>query len=227
MTATRRGGGRSAHWLLAVTGILFAAACGRPSDPPGSRAGSSLPPVTTLPFARTSTTTPTTSTTSTSLRPTTTTTVRPTTTTTTTMDPCANADIDAATRLGSGVDVDRGRTGGSSRLNVENGSGLDATVKLVGKPTLIRHIFVRAAESATASDVPPGDYRLLVSQGEMWDPAARQFQCDRRAFEFVGGADFRESATGHSVLTITLQPVPGGNAATAPISLDAFRQAGS
>jgi hypothetical protein len=119
-----------------------------------------------------------------------------------------------------------GQTWGSSQLRVENGSSLDATVKVVSDDSIVRHIFVRAGESATAYSMPPGSFRLLVSQGKIWDPETQRFQCNRRAFEFVEGAEFSESAAEYSVLSITLQPVPNGRAQTKTITADAFDQAG-
>jgi len=200
---------------VGLVSLVLATGCGgRPTAAPApTRASSSS---TTLAVLTTVTVPPTT------------TTVAVTTTraTTTTMpDPCANANIEAGTRLRSGVNVDPGRNGGLSQLNVENGSSLDATVKLVGGGALVRHIFVRASTSTSTNKIPPGKYRLLVSQGKIWNANQKQFQCNRQAFEYVGGAEFSETATAYSVLTITLQPTAGGTAPTKSISPDAFNGA--
>lgn len=99
-------------------------------------------------------------------------------------------------------------------------------MKLVEEDTVVRHIFVRASDSASAYGIPPGPYRLLVSQGKIWDPDQQRFQCNACAFEFVNGAEFSESAASYSVISVTLQPTPLGTPPPKPISLDAFNAAG-
>src|SRR5262249_44140966 len=78
----------------------------------------------------------------------------------------------------------RGIREGLSTLTIENGTELDAFVKVFkvsGGRLLIRNLFIVAGKTCTSDSVPAGEYVLLTAFGKDWDASTKKFNF-RRSF---------------------------------------------
>ena len=57
---------------------------------------------------------------------------------------------------------------GLGELTIDNGTNLDADVKLVGGNRVLSRTYVSAYQQHTVSRIPPGAYRLMFCQGSGW-----------------------------------------------------------
>lgn len=111
--------------------------------------------------------------------------------------------------------------GGSSTLTVRNGTSSDGVVKLHGGGTVLA-LYVRSHDAATAGGIPDGTFQVYFATGSDWDSTLNTFtrRCDFQQFDQT--LQFASSAGSYTGATITLNPVPQGNASTSGISPDQF-----
>ena len=125
-------------------------------------------------------------------------------------------------------------SGGHGKLQITNGCSSHSVVKLVDVALnkAVYAGFVRANSVLNISGIPDGTYRLLFAAGHGWD------DIDGRFKQREGSSEFREpllytstpiTRDGHrwiqyDTMTITLNPVVGGNAKTDSISTSDFEK---
>jgi len=129
----------------------------------------------------------------------------------------------------------RGITG-AGVLRIENGSGLDAVVKLVtaGSPrTTIWMMYVRADDHKSVSAIGDGNYLLRFALGLDWDADTKKFRKSRAYYQAGKQLNFfempptSESEGKYSVIDITLNTVFSGNLEREPISENVFNEGDS
>lgn len=118
---------------------------------------------------------------------------------------------------------------GLGELTVENGTALDAVVRLVrlSSDQTTRWFYVRAKQSVPIAGIPAGEYRLLYTSGADWDDSATQFRLSANYDEFERMLSYHETPeesgkTIYKSFSVTLQPVLYGNVRTRKISRDEF-----
>jgi len=124
--------------------------------------------------------------------------------------------------------------GGKGSLRIENGTGLDAAVKLVTS-TLPRKtiwmLYVRSKEAKAIDGVRVGSYLLRFALGMDWDIATRKFFQNQQFYDAGGQLEFSETETESSSgelgikyteIEISLNEVPFGNLQRAPINETVF-----
>jgi|GEM_PF-1552452 len=118
--------------------------------------------------------------------------------------------------------LDERRLRGQGKLQIQNGLKYDGVVILAlaetPKPTLLA-AYIRAGESYTITGIPDGEYVVMFASGADWsgekfnrDVQRQRFQ-DTFPFITTTDGDVKES----DVWSITLQPVPDGNATVVPV----------
>ena len=128
---------------------------------------------------------------------------------------------------------------GKSSLTIENGTKLDALVKVMllvdGKPSMVRNFYVPAQMNWTEQKMPKGTFILRVAQGLDFDVGANRFTYDRRFTESIpfdlservrteqGDGGLHRKST-FSRTRITLHKVVTGNFLTSPIDEGRFAQ---
>lgn len=133
-----------------------------------------------------------------------------------TPNPAAYRRLPNAARIADDVGVE-----GLGKLTVENGTPLDAVVRLVRADTLetVRWFYVQSKKAATKGGIEPGEYELLYTSGEDWDEEAIGFQrfadydVFERRFVYWQTVD-EENATKYKTVRVTLHTVPFGNVRT-------------
>ena len=117
--------------------------------------------------------------------------------------------------------------GGPGILTISNGSGSDAVIKLItsgGKK--VYSVYIRANNSYSIKNIDDGIYRLLFSFGSDWDSSQKKFLVNQSAQSFDDTFDFQatrdESGVEYDNISITLNPVVGGNATANPIDPTTF-----
>ena len=113
---------------------------------------------------------------------------------------------------------------GNGELNVSNGTKQDAWVKLCkpGRDRSVLSFYVRCGSSLKLNAIASGSYELKFALGEGWDSKKMEMPYPVSAAKFDQLLNFSNSRTEYSVLSITLNPVSGGNAKTNEISLAEF-----
>ncbi len=116
---------------------------------------------------------------------------------------------------------------GQGVLNISNGSGSDAVVKLItndGKK--VYSVYIRANNSYSIKNINDGVYRLLFSFGVDWNSNQKKFLINTSAEAFDDTFDFKTTddqyGSQYKGYDITLNPVVGGKATTNPIDLNVF-----
>jgi hypothetical protein len=137
-------------------------------------------------------------------------------------------------RLANSTLIRSGALDGLGKLKINNGLSYDAAAKLIDRKNekCVAYFYVTAGSVHTITGVPDGDYRLLFVVGEDWDNQAQLFTRPTGVSEFNKRLDFetRRRYEGdyvyqeHSVMEMTLHPVPGGNVKTHSISLEDFKK---
>ncbi|WP_285653468.1 hypothetical protein [Actinomycetospora sp. NBRC 106375] len=117
--------------------------------------------------------------------------------------------------------VDQGSSGRGS-LTAENGGAQDAYVTVVDGQRVIRGVYVRAGGTATVDDVPDGTYALYFATGSGWNADIRGFTADRRASRFDQTLTFTTTRQQYTTWTVSLTPVPGGNAQSSDVPPDSL-----
>ena len=135
------------------------------------------------------------------------------------------------TRLKSGTNIST-PLGASGRgtLRINNGTTYDAAVTLLDEETgtARRHVYIRAGEVTTLSAIAPCQCRLLFALGTDWYVPAEEFGEDSSFSVFDDLLRFNESKTENRVqvatFSVTLHPVPEGNAKTTRLSKEEFER---
>ena len=116
---------------------------------------------------------------------------------------------------------------GSGILTISNGSGSDAVIKLItngGKK--VYSVYIRANNSYSIKNIDDGIYRLLFSFGSDWDSGQKKFIVNPSAQAFDDTFNFQttrdQSGIEYDDISITLNPVAGGNAIANPIDPSTF-----
>jgi hypothetical protein len=119
-------------------------------------------------------------------------------------------------------------TTGYGELEVQNGTSDDAVLSLydlAGDET-IREVYVKANHAVQMKEIPAGTYQLAYMAGLDWDDGEATFRCDPDYAEFERKFAFTEEKNQEGIqyraITVTLQPVVGGNIRTKKISRQEF-----
>lgn len=146
------------------------------------------------------------------------------------ISPATDVDPAAYNRLPSGTNIaeDVGRSG-LGKLTVENGTTLDAVVRLVRNDNgqTARWFYVQAHSKETRGGIEPGSYSLVYTTGADWDGTAVAFRRSASYDAFDRQCEYLETPDGEDItryrtISVTLQPVPDGNARTRRISREEF-----
>ena len=112
---------------------------------------------------------------------------------------------------------------GMGSLEVENGSDSDGVIILMdSQDQALAAFYVRAAETAILSEIPDGTYRVFFSTGTGWSESKKRFQENIRMEKFESAFIFKTTSTTYPLWQVTLQPVMGGTAETAPVDTEEF-----
>jgi hypothetical protein len=111
---------------------------------------------------------------------------------------------------GAAIEPDVGNSGDSS-LEVNNGTNLDAAIRLVetSTNTTSRFVYIRAHKVYTIEGIGPGTYSLRYALGRDWIDACRDFVRDESLHEFPNERTFEENYT--TTWQVTLHGVLLGN----------------
>jgi hypothetical protein len=124
----------------------------------------------------------------------------------------------AASRPHSGTILYAGITGGQGRLTIHNGLSQDGVVVLVRGHSKAIGVYVRAHASTTVQNVKDGTYTVDFTVGSLFHTCTGRFTSGASYWRFSKSLAFVTTATEYTLWTLTLQPVPNGNAPTTLIS---------
>lgn len=118
---------------------------------------------------------------------------------------------------------------GLGKLTVENGTALDAAVRLSNSYTqeTARWFYVWATATVTVDKIEPGTYALMYTTGADWDEETDEFRKGsdysvfERQFTYLETPD-GGNTTKYTTITVTLHAVPSGNVRTRHISRQEF-----
>lgn len=122
---------------------------------------------------------------------------------------------------------------GEGIINISNGSGSDAVVKLItSNGQKAYSVYVRSNNSYSIKKINDGNYRVLFSFGSNWDETQKKFLVNPSAEAFDKNFDFSTYDTNdgdyvtthYSTYDITLNPVLNGTAITNPIDPNEFNK---
>jgi len=116
-------------------------------------------------------------------------------------------------------------TSGHGLLTIKNGTESDAVVNVVEQRSeiLARSVYVARGSNWTIRRLAPGTYKLIFGTGRGWDDAEGDFSVDANHQEFDKLLVFEETGPQYDHLTLTLNPVFGGNVRTVGIDQARFR----
>lgn len=118
-------------------------------------------------------------------------------------------------------------TAGYGVLEVQNGTSEDAVLSLYDSAAdeTVRDVYVQARHSVRMKGIPAGTYQLAYTAGLKWD-GSEAFRCDPDYAQFERDFVYTEEKNHEGVkyhsITVTLQPVIGGNVRTKRISREEF-----
>jgi hypothetical protein len=124
-----------------------------------------------------------------------------------------------------------GRYSGRATLTIKNGGSSDAIICLYSilDDRTIRNEYVQKNSNFTMSNISQGNYKIRVFYGNDWNPnltnscgSTGNFESDINFSEFDGSEYFEDSERGHTIATITLYNVEGGNASSSSIDQSTF-----
>lgn len=128
---------------------------------------------------------------------------------------------------GTRIEDDIG-THGHGELTVENGTSEDAVIRLcmVSTDQTVRWFSVQAGNSARMTGIPEGAYRLMYTLGLDWSDPEDSFRWHPSYDQFERLLQYSEQQDGDGVryheISVTLNPVIGGNVHTLAISREKF-----
>lgn len=121
---------------------------------------------------------------------------------------------------------------GLGKLQIKNGTSLDAIAKLVNTTInkSVYTVYVKANSTYTISEVKDGNYKLFFNLGNDWDTEIKAFTVNSGFEVFEDPFDFttREYEEGdyirtkYSTFEVTLNPVIGGTAETENVNVTEF-----
>jgi len=121
----------------------------------------------------------------------------------------------------------RGFTG-LGRLIVDNGTELDADVRIVIGNRVLSWNYVSSRNKYAVRNLPTGVYRLVVCQGIDWSAKDKKFVCNRSCFEYDKPFEFTEESEGdrtrYDEHTVTLHKVIAGNTKKVPLAISSVDQ---
>jgi len=124
----------------------------------------------------------------------------------------------AASRPHSGTILYAGITGGQGKLTIHNGLSQDGVVVLVRGHSKAIGVYVRAHASTTVQNVKDGTYTVDFTNGSLFHTCTGRFTSGASYWRFSKSLAFVTTPTEYTLWTLTLQPVPNGNAPTTQIS---------
>jgi hypothetical protein len=124
----------------------------------------------------------------------------------------------ATSRPHSGTILYAGITGGQGRLTIHNGLSQDGVVVLVRGHSKAIGVYVRAHASTTVHNVKDGTYTIDFTAGSLFRTCTGRFTSGASYWRFSKSLAFVTTPTEYTLWTLTLQPVPNGNAPTTQIS---------
>jgi len=124
----------------------------------------------------------------------------------------------ATYRPHSGTILYAGITGGQGRLTIQNGLSQDGVVVLVRGHSKAIGVYVRAHASTTVHNIKDGTYTIDFTAGSLFRTCTGRFTSGASYWRFSNSLAFVTTPTEYTVWTLTLQPVPNGNAPTTQIS---------
>lgn len=123
---------------------------------------------------------------------------------------------------------------GLGKLEIKNGTDLDAVAKLIdlSKDVAIYTVYIKAQDTYTIKKIPDGRYKLFFSAGQNWDEVSNNFLVMPSYSKFEDIFDYYtkkyiEGDYEHTKVTtwsVTLNPVEGGTAKTDDISEQEFEK---
>ena len=115
---------------------------------------------------------------------------------------------------------------GRGTLDIDNGLGLDAVVRLTQGGKTVAAAFVGGRDTYKIGAIPDGTYSVFFTAGRDWNEQLGLFTRSCRFDRFDDPLDFETTTTATSVrwttFRITLHPVVGGTASTTSIAPSAF-----
>jgi len=124
----------------------------------------------------------------------------------------------ATSRPHSGTILYAGITGGQGRLTIQNGLSQDGVVVLVRGHSKAIGVYVRAHASTTVHNIKDGAYTIDFTAGSLFRTCTGRFASEASYWRFSNSLAFVTTPTEYTLWTLTLQPVPNGNAPTTQIS---------
>jgi hypothetical protein len=125
----------------------------------------------------------------------------------------------------------KGLYNGRATLTIKNGGSSDAIICLysISDDRTIRNEYVQKDSNFTMSNISQGNYKIRVFYGNDWNPnltnscgSTGNFENNVNFSEFDSTDYFEDSDRGHTVATITLYTVEGGNASSSSIDQSTF-----
>jgi len=145
--------------------------------------------------------------------------------------PDASVEITAlapAISLANGTTLkkSRGYFVGDGKLEIKNGTSLDAVAKLIHGGTSVLTVFIKANSTYTMIGIPDGIYWLAFAQGTDWNSATQKFNRSAQYSSFDETFDFTTTEDAeyyhYSSYEVTLNPVVGGTAQTSSVNPGQF-----
>ncbi|MGO4819578.1 hypothetical protein [Flavobacterium sp. W22_SRS_FP1] len=125
----------------------------------------------------------------------------------------------------------KGLYNGRATLTIKNGGSSDAIICLysISDDRTIRNEYVQKDSNFKMSNISQGNYKIRVLYGNDWNPnltnscgSTGNFENNVNFSEFDSTDYFEDSDRGHTVATITLYTVEGGNASSSSIDQSTF-----
>jgi hypothetical protein len=115
---------------------------------------------------------------------------------------------------------------GHGKLAIDNGTESDAAASLIDEETGVsrRFLYIMAHSVATMQSVGPCQCRLYFELGADWDGVTRDFRRPAAYSVFDKALVFEEDGKEVAVFSVTLNPVPQGNARTTRLSKEEFEK---
>jgi hypothetical protein len=124
----------------------------------------------------------------------------------------------APTRPHSDTILYKGITGGLGELTIENGLSRDGVVVLVLGRSRAIGVYVRAHATATVGNIKNGTYTVYFTTGSQYRTCTGRFSSGASYQRFSDSLPYHDTPPEYTIWTMTLQPVPNGNAPSTPIS---------
>jgi hypothetical protein len=123
-----------------------------------------------------------------------------------------------SSRPHSGTILYAGIAGGQGRLTIQNGLSQDGAVVLVHGKSRAIGVYVRAHASTTVRNIKDGTYTIDFTSGSLFHTCTGRFSSGASYWRFSKPLAFVTTPTEYTLWTVTLQPVPNGNAPATQIS---------